>query len=421
MKVAMVAQPYDWLLPPNQNSIGLIAYNTAMEMGRDVDLTLIGKRGVGGGDPAGLPFRVSYVSTRYDDAVRYLNGRYPRWSRRFGLPQPDDGYPEYARSVAGELDRNGCSIVHVMNYWNWCRRLSAPAKNRRVVLEMQAEWLSQMDERKVQAELAAADAVIAVSDHIGKLFHTTFPHYHGPVATAYNGVDFDSFSPAPTGSARDEGDLNILFVGRVSPEKGIHTLIEAFARVAAAEPRARLQIVGGRSTLRPDFIVNISADPLVRALDRFYGGPECDDYQPYLDALVRKLNLSDKVRFVGKVAHKELPNWYRASKVVVNPSLSESFGISIVEGMACGIPVVGTTVGGMLETIVDGETGLLVEPERPDLLADAVVSVLGDDRRATTMGTHGRNRAVRNFSWRARADRLVSVYRGLAGEKAEAA
>lgn len=413
MKVAMVAQPYDGLLPPNQNSIGLIAYNTAMELGRDVDLTLIGKSGIGGGDAAGLPFRVSYVSTRFDDAARYLNGHYPRWARRLGVPQPDDSYPAYADSVASELDRNGCSVVHVMNYWNWCRRLSAPERKRRVVLEMQAEWLSQMDESKVQAELEAVDAVVGVSDHIAKLFRATFPRYRGLVATAYNGVDLDTFSPAAADQARNVDELNILFVGRVSPEKGIHTLIEAFATVAAAEPRARLQIVGARSTLRPDFIVTISADPLVRALERFYGGSECEDYQPYLDALIRKLNLEDKVRFVGKVAHKELPAWYRAAAVVVNPSLSESFGISVVEGMACGIPVVGTKVGGMLETIADGETGRSVDAERPDLLAEALLEVLGNPGQADAMGRCGRQRAVEQFSWRARADRLISTYRAI--------
>jgi len=159
--------------------------------------------------------------------------------------------------------------------------------------------------------------------------------------------------------------------------------------------------------------LTLSADPLVRALERFYGGSECDDYQTYLDALVRKLNLEDKVRFIGKVAHKELPAWYRAATVVVNPSLSESFGISIVEGMACGIPVVGTKVGGMLETIVDGETGLSVDAERPDLLADALLEVLGSPEKADTMGRHGRQRAVEGFSWRARADRLIATYRAI--------
>ena len=353
MKVAIIAQPYDGLLPPNQNSIGLIAYNTAMEMGRTVELTLVGKQINGADARPDLPFRLSYVSSGSDDIVQYVNSHYPRWAVRFGLAAAADTYPGFARSVAKELDRFDYSVVHVMNYWTWCRRFSAPSRNRRVVLEMQAEWLSQMDEKKVMVELEAVDAVVAVSDHIAKLFRASFPGYRGKVFTAYNGVDLDSFCPGDVARKSDADELPILFVGRVSPEKGIHTLIEAFAQVAAVEKRARLQIVGSRATLRADFIVTVSSDPLVRALNRFYGGSEGSDYQEYLDSLVRKLNLEDKVHFVGKVSHKELPDWYRAAKVIVNPSLSESFGISIVEGMASSIPVVGTKVGGMLETIVE--------------------------------------------------------------------
>lgn len=413
MKAAFVVQPYDNIFPPTQNSIGLIAYNTAIEMGRQIDLTLYGKRKSGIEAQNDLPFRISFVSGRVDDILQYVATHYPRWASRLGISTIADAYPGYVRSIAKELNRSNYDIVHVMNYWSWCRQLSGQARDRRIVLEMQAEWLSQMDESKVQVELEAVDAVVAVSDHIAKLFRASFPRYRGQVATAYNGVDLDTFSPAAADQARDADAINVLFVGRVSPEKGIHTLIEAFAKVAAAEPRARLQIVGGRATLRPDFIVTLSADPLVRALERFYGGSECDDYQTYLDALVRKLNLEDKVRFVGKVAHKELPAWYRAATVVVNPSLSESFGISIVEGMACGIPVVGTKVGGMLETIVDGETGRSVDAERPDLLADALLEVLGSPEKADTMGRHGRQRAVERFSWRARADRLIATYRAI--------
>lgn len=410
MKVAMVAQPYDGLLPPNQNSIGLIAYNTAMELGRKVGLTLFGRRDSQSRVAADLPFRVSYVASRSDDVIQFVNSHYPRWARRFGMSDAADNYPGFARAVAKDLDRSDCSVVHVMNYWAWCRRLSAPAKNRRVVLEMQAEWLSQMDERSVSNQLEAADAVVAVSDHIARLFRATFPDYRGKVVTAYNGVDLDTFRPGESRGGRVADELPILFVGRVSPEKGVHTLIEAFARVAAVDKRARLQIVGARATLRPDFIVSISSDPLVRALNRFYGGSEGSDYQNHLDSLVRKLGLEDKVRFVGKVPHKDLPDWYRASSLVINPSLSESFGISIVEGMACGVPVVGTKVGGMLETIVDRQTGRLVEPERPDLLAEAVLSLLGSPTVGDDMGERGRERAVEHFSWGARADRLLSAY-----------
>jgi glycosyltransferase involved in cell wall biosynthesis len=410
MKVAIVCQPYDGIFPPNQNSIGLIAYNTAMELGHHVDLTLYGKQRNGQPVSSYLPFTASFVSNATDDLLQYMAAHYPRWVGPLGIPAIADTYPGYARSIARELDGSNHDVVHIMNYWSWCRRFRGTAPNRRVVLEMQAEWLSQMDEKQVSAELEAVDGVVAVSDHIARLFRSSFPAYRGTVATAYNGVNVEDFHPGVSQRTHQDTVRPILFVGRVSPEKGIHTLIEAFAQVASRDGRARLDIVGSRATLREDFIVSISADPLVRALSRFYNGAVCSDYQRYLDDLVDRLSLQNKVRFIGRVPHTELPEWYRASSLVVNPSLSESFGISIVEGMACGIPVVGTKVGGMLETIVDGDTGLLVEPERPDLLAEAIVSVLQDPGLSRTMGEKGRVRAVEHFSWRARADRLITAY-----------
>jgi len=410
MKVALVAQPYDGILPPRQSSMGLITYNTAIEMGRHADVTLYGKRRAGEASPNDPPFRVSFVSSLADDVLQHAATNYPRWAGRLGIPAIADAYPGYARAIARELDRSGPEVVHVMNYWSWCRRFKKRASQRRIVLEMQAEWLSQMDAGQVGQALDATDAVVGVSDHIARLFRASFPKYRGEVVTAYNGVNVDDFQPGPGADVRREDVLPILFVGRVSPEKGIHTLIEAFARIASRVEKARLDIVGGRATLREDFIVGISSDPLVRALGRFYDGSMGAGYQRYLDELIVKLGLTDKVRFLGHVPHRDLPERYRLSAVVANPSLSESFGISMVEGMASGVPVVGTRVGGMLETVVDGETGLLVEPERPDLLAEALVSLLEDPERAKQMGAKGRTRALERFTWRARAERLISAY-----------
>lgn len=413
MKVALVSQPYDGILPPNQNSIGLIAYNTAIEMSRRIDVTLYGKRRSGVEFQNDLPFKVSFVSNRSDDALQYVATHYPRWASRLKISAIADMYPGYARSIAKELDQSDYDVVHVMNYWSWCQRFRGERQGckRRIVLEMQAEWLSQMDEERVGNQLEMTDAVVAVSDHIARLFRMSFPAYRGEVVTVYNGVNVADFQPALGQNSHHDEILPILFVGRVSPEKGIHTLIEAFAQIASKIERARLIIVGARATLREDFIVNISSDPLVRALNRFYSGSASFDYQCYLDNLVSRLKLADKVRFIGRLPHNELVDWYRSSRVVVNPSLSESFGISIVEGMACGIPVVGTKIGGMLETVLDGETGLLVEPERPDLLAETVISLLKDPETAQVIGAKGRTRAVEHFSWRARADRLLSAYR----------
>ncbi|MDG4553138.1 MAG: glycosyltransferase family 4 protein [Candidatus Competibacter sp.] len=412
MKVALVAQPYDGILPPNQNSIGLIAYNTAIEMGRQAEVTLYGKRRIGVESSNDLPFKVSFVSNGSDDALQYVATHYPKWASRLRISAIADRYPGYARLIAKELDKVDYDVIHVINYWSWCQRFRGKKEhNRRIILEMQAEWLSQMDEEQVGSQLETTDAVVAVSDHIARLFRMSFPTYRGAVVTAYNGVNVKDFQPAPRQNGHHNEVLPILFVGRVSPEKGIHTLIEAFARIASQVEQAQLVIVGARATLREDFIVSISADPLVRALNRFYNRSVSSDYQCYLDDLVKRLRLTNKVRFIGRLPHKELVEWYRSSSIVVNPSLSESFGISIVEGMACGVPVVGTKVGGMLETILNGETGLLVEPERPDLLADAIVSLLKDTETAQTMGANGRSRAVEHFSWRARVDRLLSAYR----------
>lgn len=411
MKVAFVAQPYDAILPPRQTSLGLIAYNTAMEMGRHAEVTLYGKRREHAVSPKDLPFRLCHVSSATDDLLQYAAVHYPRWAGRLGIADIADAYPGYARAVSRKLSRFRPDVVHVMNYWPWCRRFKERAPHRRVVLSMHAEWLSQRNAEQVGRALEATDAIVTVSDYLARLFRASFPAYRGEVVTAYNGVNVMDFQPGSGRDDRGDGVLRILYVGRVSPEKGIHTLIEAFAQVASRIERARLDIVGARSTLREDFIVGISADPMVRALKRFYDGSTGAEYQQYLDGLVSKLGLTDKVRFVGRVAHRELPDRYRTSALVVNPSLSESFGISVIEGMACGLPVVATRVGGMEETVVDGETGLLVQPDRPELLANAIVSLLQDEERSRTMGARGRARAVERFTWGALSEQLLSTYR----------
>lgn len=122
MRVALVAQPYDAILPPNQNSIGLITYNTAIEMGRQANVTLYGKRRLEVEPLNDLPFKISFVSGKTDDALQYVATHYPRWAGRLGIPAIADTYPGYARSIARELNHSNYDVVHVMNYWSWCRR-----------------------------------------------------------------------------------------------------------------------------------------------------------------------------------------------------------------------------------------------------------------------------------------------------------
>ena len=141
MKVAYVTQPYDGVLPPRQNSIGLIVYNTALEVARSAQVTLY-LRPVDGSTPTeNLPFGFAFTRSLSDELLQSLASRYPRWTRRLGLAERADSYLGWAGAVAGGLRRASVDVVHVMNYWGWSKRL----RGNRLVLEMQSEWLSQMN------------------------------------------------------------------------------------------------------------------------------------------------------------------------------------------------------------------------------------------------------------------------------------
>ncbi|MDP2005233.1 MAG: glycosyltransferase family 4 protein [Rubrivivax sp.] len=406
MKVAYVTQPYDGVLPPRQNSIGLIVYNTAMQVARSAEVTLYLRQVEGNVAAAGSPLRVQHTRSASDEFLETLAARYPRWVRRLGLSARADAYLGWASAVASGLRRAPVDVVHVMNYWGWSQRL----RGSKLVLEMQSEWLSQLDRRAVSEQLREVAAVVAVSGHVERLFKAAFPDFRGEVAVAHNGVDTDLFCPPASPRAQDEGSPRIVFVGRMSPEKGLHTLIPAFARLAAQFPGATLELVGPRTVLPRRFLVDLSDDPLVSALTRFYRDDGSSDYQQHLDGLVRDHGLGDRVRFHGSLPHADIVRHYQQADLVVNPSLSETFGISIVEGMACGVPVVGTLVGGMLDTITD-DVGLAVPAEDAEALAAAMGDILRNRERANALGRRGRERAVKHFTWSARAERLLDVYR----------
>ena len=103
----------------------------------------------------------------------------------------------------------------------------------------------------------------------------------------------------------------------------------------------------------------------------------------------------------------------RASDVVACMPWYEPFGIVPIEAMGCGVPVVGTAVGGLLDTIVDGVTGLLVEPRRPDLLAAALDELLADPARRRRMGAAGAARVDRLYRWPRVAGAVLDVYRAV--------
>jgi glycosyltransferase involved in cell wall biosynthesis len=110
-----------------------------------------------------------------------------------------------------------------------------------------------------------------------------------------------------------------------------------------------------------------------------------------------------------------MPAWYRSADLMVTAPWYEPFGLTPLEAMACGVPVVATAVGGLLDTIVDGVTGELVRPRDPAGLGNTIRRLLADPGRRLGLSAAAVDRARSRYSWHQAADQLTAVYRSVAG------
>ncbi|MBO0866041.1 MAG: glycosyltransferase, partial [Mycobacterium sp.] len=243
-----------------------------------------------------------------------------------------------------------------------------------------------------QAVAQTADWVAATcTDEVFELVRLGRPRSRISVIPC--GVDLNRFRPDGARAARTDR-RRIVAVGRLVPRKGFDILIRAMTVI----PDAELLIVGG-----PD-ASELSADPEARRLS----------------ALSTELGVAQRVRLYGSVSRAEMPTLLRSADVVACTPWYEPFGIVPVEAMACGVPVIATAVGGMLDTVVDGMTGVLVPPKDPRACANALNSMLADPARLAEWGLAGRRRAQSRYSWdRIAADTAKMYQRVLPAQPAE--
>ena len=231
-----------------------------------------------------------------------------------------------------------------------------------------------------------ADRVIAVSNSLRRTLVDEWGAEGQKVTVIPNGVDVSRFTPLPQPEARDRLGLHgdaplVLYVGAISRPKGIDYLLRAFKLLREDRDSVGLVLVGE------------------------------GDYAPSAATLARELGIDRSVMFAGKSANEEMPLWMNACDVVVLPSLSEGFGVVLIEAMACGKPVVATACGGP-EDIVTPTTGLIVPPGDESALAVAMLEVLedGDLFRPQVVREH----AVDSYSMDKIASRLLHLYEEVA-------
>ncbi|MEM7029142.1 MAG: glycosyltransferase family 4 protein [Chloroflexota bacterium] len=415
MKIAFVSQPFDTVRPPHHNSIGLWIYETARRLSLSHNVTIY-TRGRRFQKTADTEADISYrgLATGWDiGLLRLLKSIVWLWPN---IRRPQFAswlyYLGYSLQAALDIRREAYEIVHLFNFSQFVPIVRFFNPSVKIVLHMQCEWLSQLDEKLIEQRLQQVDLILGCSEYIASLVRARFPDLKVPVQAIYNGVDVKQFvaDPPRKDFNADNNTKRLLFVSRVSPEKGVHTLLTAFKKVVQVMPEARLDIVGSQGQLARSYIVGLSDDPKVKALTRFYQGDDRYAYINHLQSQAQMLQIEDCVSFVGAIAHTEVTAYLQRADVLVNPSLSEAFGISLVEAMACGKPVVATKVGGMTEIVDPAQTGYLVEADDPDSLVEAILMVLCDPLLSSKMGQAGQHRAHTLFSWASIVSRLEATY-----------
>ena len=227
--------------------------------------------------------------------------------------------------------------------------------------------------RRLQRIADRIDALIAVSPTAA---HAHARYIDADWSIVPNGIDLEAFHPGAERPAGLRDDIpSILFVGRFDPRNALGTLIDAFRRITGSGRDARLVVVGD-GPLRRYYRRRAKADP--------------------------------RIIFTGAL-RDERPGYYAGATVYACPTTRASFGITLLEAMACSTPIVCSDIAGFRDVVEDGREALLVPADAPDTLADSLVRVLDDEVLRARLGHAGSLTAAR-YAWPSVTDRILSVY-----------
>ena len=237
-------------------------------------------------------------------------------------------------------------------------------------------WGDRLGRKLQLAGMRRASAVTAVSRFQAKQLAHDLSLPEEAISVISNPISPALLQQAIEEPAKQSTKPVVLYTGRIELNKGSIELLQSAHQVASHCPEVEYVVAGARHNSIDD-----------RTLEGALGSNGTRSH----------------VRLLGHIPWQQLAGWYRRASVFVMPSYYETFGISVIEAMAFGLPVVATNVGGLPEVVQDGVTGILVPPKDPNALADAIVRLLRDPELRKRLGNAGRERVLSEF----RTDRIV--------------
>ena len=355
-------------------------------------------------DPGGAERIVYELATGLDPkrfesvviSLRPATGDVARWLERSGVrvrsvrmrSKLDFGA---RRRLAGLLREEGAAILntHLIHAAIMGRRASPGTGVRALVSTVHLverpwqKWRFWAD----RATMRRVDVTVCVSESARSQYLRRVRARPDHVRVIHNGIDIDRFAEArPREETRrelgfTEDERVIVSLGRLRRQKGHDLALRAMTLIAAAEPRARMLVVGD--------------------------GPE----RKRLEKLRARLRLRGHAALLGQ--REDVPDILAAADCLVAPSRYEGFGLAVAEGMAAGLPVVASRIDSIPELVEDGVSGILVRPNRPEALAAKVIEILGDRERALLLGERARERVGERFTLAGMLGSYESLYEEL--------
>lgn len=311
-----------------------------------------------------------------------------------------EGGPEaYCQRVAAFLATERWDRVELFNRPAFVGPVAAAARGAPLILSLHNEMLrpERMELEAGRACLQQVQRVVTISDFIKEGIVRLYPEHAGRLRTIRSGVDLKRFRPGvhpQAGALREKHQLGdrpvILSVGRLSPRKGIHLVLQAMEAVRRTHPEAVLLHVGSR----------------------WYGSNDEDEY--VRSVWRQAARLGDAVRLAGYVPYDQIDGYFGLATLFVNASQwEEPLARVHYEAMAAGLPIITTDRGGNAEVVEEGINGLFARPfDQVEGFAEAISLLLKDPALGRSMGEQGRKLAVRHYGWKRVARELLEVLEG---------
>ncbi|WGV25121.1 glycosyltransferase family 4 protein [Halotia branconii] len=410
MKIAFFDYPWTLAEPPTVGSLCLYSYQMGRYLARSNEVVFYGSKAPHHQElenyEEGIFYRripKSFINQLLEPLNLLDNWQISNPKRPFFASKLY--YLGYYLQIARDIQSQQCDVIHIHLVSQFVPLIRAFNPQAKIVLHMNTEWLTQLDSVMIERQIEQVDLVIGCSDYVTNKIHKTFPNI--PCKTIFNGVDVNIFSPKNEYSKITAKKIKqLIFVGRISPEKGVHILLKAFNQVILKYPHVQLKIIGPENAVLPWEMMN-KEDPNVVKLAPFYK----ENYGSQLRNIISP-NAANSVFFVGTVENFKLIEFYEQSDIFIFPSVwNEPFGIPIIEAMAMQLPVIATYSGAFPEIVEQGTTGLLVERSNADALAEAILCLLENENLSKAMGKAGRQRAVEKFSWDCLSESLLDQYK----------